>query len=81
MDASALVFQERGEARAGDVDSFAQELGRALSDAQLRERLVTKAFEFVASCTWEKVARRYEDLFQQARESRRPNRMPLEAEV
>ena len=69
------------QARAGDVDSFALQMGRALSDQRLRERLVTKAFEFVASCTWEKVARRYEDLFQQARESRGSDRMPLEAEV
>ena len=69
------------QAPAGDVDAFAFQLGRALGDPNLRERLVASAFDFVAACTWEAVAEQYVTVFKQVIEARRRNATPLAVDV
>ena len=50
------------QARAGDIDDFACQLGSVLSDPELRRALAKRAGEFVKEFSWEKVAEQYENV-------------------
>ena len=50
-------------ARAGDAQSFAEQLGRALKDEELRERLSKNALTFIEEYGWSQIAKSYEALF------------------
>ena len=60
-----VKHEENGlQARAGDAEDFANQLGRVLGEPELRKALSEKGREFVRAYSWEKVARQYEALFQ-----------------
>ena len=60
-----VIHEENGlQARAGDAEGFADQLGRVLSEPGLRNALSEKGREFVRAYSWEKVAKQYEALFQ-----------------
>ena len=57
--------EENGlQAQAGDVESFAHQLGRVISDPEFRADLSQKALMFVQEYSWAKVASQYEEVFQ-----------------
>ena len=49
--------------KAGDAHSFAEQLGRALKDEELRERLSKNALTFIEEYGWSQIAKSYEALF------------------
>ncbi len=66
-----VIHEQNGlQARAGDAESFARELGRALADPGLREALMRRATEFVKDYSWANVAGQYEALFSELIEGR-----------
>ena len=75
-----VVFHEENglQARAGDVESFGQQLGRLLGDAALRAALSRRGREFVQDYSWAAVAQRYVDLFDSLVEGRQPAKVVSE---
>lgn len=66
-----VQHEENGlQAQAGDVESFARQLERVISNPELRADLSHKAQKFVQGYAWARVARQYEDVFQELIEKR-----------
>jgi glycosyltransferase involved in cell wall biosynthesis len=72
-----VVFHEQNglQARAGDVESFAHELGRLLADPVLRTALSQRGREFVQDYSWAKVAGQYLHVFDALVRGRQPAKM------
>jgi glycosyltransferase involved in cell wall biosynthesis len=59
-----VIHEQNGlQAHAGDVDSFAGQLGRLLEEPAFRDNLSTKAMAWVQSYSWANVANQYESVF------------------
>ena len=59
-----VLHEQNGlQARSGDAESFAGQLGRVLRDSALRNDLSLRAKEFVQAYSWANVAAQYVDVF------------------
>ncbi len=59
-----VIHEQNGlQAHAGDVDSFAGQLGRLLEEPAFRDNLSTKAMAWVQSYSWANLANQYENVF------------------
>ena len=67
-----VAHEENGlQARAGNVDSFSEQMSRVLEDADLRRSLSESGREFAEAHSWERVATQYEALFRELAQDRR----------
>ena len=65
-----VKHEENGlQAQAGDVDSFAYQMSRVLSDSDLRSTLSKNGREFVQAYSWANVAKQYEAVFEELMEA------------